>query len=292
MDESNLEEFSHLVLYDDIPEGSEPGSGQDHNLREREMQLRQREMALHEQEMRMRRGPPPAPQRRGPPPRSSKQAFDDDDDDDDDYFDPMANPAPPLIDPDNFDMMSVTSKKNRKMPGPSAAQIRRNPDELQQQNPHRGGRFRPSFGSRNRSSQLSHAPTTTDNILDDPLLNYSSNRYGTVDRTTMNASSRANSLTTSRLDEMQYGPGPGGPPGMNGAYPRRTSQSPGNPYSPSIRGGSRRPSPPNGYGPGPGMNGRPSPPNGVRQPVPHYPPGQGNQVAPQEVEQHAGHGQW
>lgn len=290
MDESNLEEFSHLVLYDDIPEGSESGVNGDTDLalREREMQLRQREMALREQEMRMRRGPPPSgPHRRGPPPpsRNSKQVFDDDDDDDDDYFDPTAHPAPPMIDPDNFDMMSVTSKKNRKVPGPSAAQIRRNPDELAN-NPPRGSRFRPSFGGRNRQSQLGHAPTTTADILDDPLMNYSSNRYGAVDRGTMNAGSRANSLTASRMEDLQFGPGPGGPPGMNGAYPRRTSHSPGNPYSPSMRGG-RRPSPPNGYG-GPGMNGRPSPPDGVRQPVPRYPPGQGNQVAPQQVEQHIG----
>ncbi|KAM5366057.1 hypothetical protein ACJZ2D_010735 [Fusarium nematophilum] len=288
LEENSLEEFSHLVLYDDIPEGSEPsiaGDAPDIGMRERELALRQRELAIREQEMRMRRGPPGGHgPRRGPHPmRNSKQVFDDEDDDDDDYFDPNANPAPPLIDPDNFDMMSVTSRKNRKAPGPSAAQFRRNPDDLPP--PTRGGRFRPNFG-RNRSSQVSHAPTTTDNILDDPLMSCSSNRYGTVDRGTMNAGSRANSLTASRLDEMQYGPGPGGPPGMNGAYPRRSSQSPGNPYSPSMRGGSRRPSPPNGYGPG--MNGRPSPPDGVRQPVPRHPPGQGNSVAPQQVEQHIG----
>ncbi|KPM45075.1 hypothetical protein AK830_g1454 [Neonectria ditissima] len=295
LEENSLEEFSHLVLYDDIPEGSEtsgagPGEPSDMALREREMQLRQREMALREQEMRMRRGPPPSgppgpggPPRRGPHPmRNSKQVFDDDDDDDDDYFDPAASTPVPMIDPDNFDMMSVTSRKNRKMPGPSQAQLRRNPDDLPP--PTRGSRFRPNFGARNRSSQMSHAPTTTDNILDDPLMSCSSNRYGTVDRGTMNAGSRANSLTASRMDDMQYGPAPGGPPGMNGAY-RRASQSPGQPYSPSMRGG-RRPSPPNGYGPT--MNGRPSPPDGVRQPVPRYPPGQGNQVAPQQVEQHIG----
>ncbi|KAM0439571.1 hypothetical protein ACHAPT_000663 [Fusarium lateritium] len=297
LEENSLEEFSHLVLYDDIPEGSEPsvaGDPSDITMRERELALRQRELAIREQEMRMRRGPPGPPgppggpggpgPRRGPHPmRNSKQVFDDDDDDDDDYFDPTANPAPPLIDPDNFDMMSVTSRKNRKAPEPSPAQFRRNPDNLPP--PTRGGRFRPNFG-RNRASQVVHAPMTTENILEDPLLSCSSNRYGAVDRGAMNAGSRANSLTASRLDDLQYGPGPGGPPGMNGAYPRRASQSPGNPYSPSMRGGSRRGSPPNGYGPG--MNGRPSPPDGVRQPVPRHPPGQGNAVAPQQVEQHIG----
>ncbi|RSL96604.1 hypothetical protein CEP52_011358 [Fusarium oligoseptatum] len=302
LEENSLEEFSHLVLYDDIPEGSESsvaGDNSDIALRERELALRQRELAIREQEMRMRRGPPgpPGPHgppggpggpgpRRGPHPmRNSKQVFDDDDDDDDDYFDPTANPAPPLIDPDNFDMMSVTSRKNRKAPEQNPAQFRRNPDNLPP--PTRGGRFRPSFG-RNRTSQVghTHAPMTTENILEDPLLSCSSNRYGAVDRGAMSAGSRANSLTAARLDDLQYGPGPGGPPGMNGAYPRRASQSPGNPYSPSMRGGSRRGSPPNGYGPG--MNGRPSPPDGVRQPVPRHPPGQGNAVAPHQVEQHIG----
>ncbi|GAB0139861.1 hypothetical protein EsHS_00000500 [Epichloe bromicola] len=282
MDGNDLEEFSHLVLYDDIPEGSEPSLGGDSDLalRERELQLRQRELALREQEIRMRRGPPGP--RRGPHPmRNSQQVFDDDDDDDD-FFDPAAAAGTPTIDPDNFDMMSVTSRKNRKASGPSASQFRRNP-ETDGPPPSRGSRFRPNFG-RNRTSQVTHLPTTNDNILDDPMLSFTSNRYGAVDRGTMGGGSRANSLTTSRLDDTQYGPSPGGPPGINGAYPRRASQSPGNPYGPPIRGG--RPSPPNGYAPS--MNGRPSPPDGVRQPVPRYPPGQGNSVAPQQVEQHVG----
>lgn len=283
MDGNDLEEFSHLVLYDDIPEGQEPAFGGDSDLvlRERELQLRQRELALREQEMRMRRGPPPGP-RRGPHPmRNSQQVFDDDDDDDD-FFDPMASTGAPTIDPDNFDMMSVTSRKNRKASSQSASQFRRNPDDGPP--PSRGSRFRPSFG-RNRTSQVNHLPSMNDNILDDPMLAFTSNRYGAVDRGTMGGSSRANSLTASRLEDIPYGPAPGGPPGMNGAYPRRASQSPGNPYGPPpMRGG--RPSPPNGYAPS--MNGRPSPPDGVRQPVPRYPPGQGNSIAPQQVEQHIG----
>lgn len=239
----------------------------------------------------MRRGPPPPGPgyhggpgpRRGPHPmRHSQQVFDDDDDDDD-YFDPASAPSGPPIDPDNFDMMSVTSRKYRKAPGPSPMRMRRNPET---DGPHRGGRFRPSFG-RNRSSQIAQLPTPGDNFLDDPLMNTTSNRYGAVDRGAMNMGSRTNSLTASRPEDFQYGPGgPGGPPGMNGAYPRRASQSPGHPYSPSMRGGNGRPSPPNGFGPP--MNGRPSPPESVRQPVPRYPPGQGNSVAPQQVEQHLG----
>lgn len=295
---NDLEEFSHLVMYDDIPEGSEPSiAGDEHSMRDREMHLRQREMALRDQEMRMgggRRGPPshygpPGPARRGPHPmRNSQQVFDDDDDDDD-YFDPSQGGGgnTPQIDPDNFDMMSVTSKKNRKAPPASPAQFRRNPDLMDGGPPGRGGRFRPQFG-RNRSSQVnipSASAASAENILDDPLMSCSSNRYGTVDRGTMGASSRANSLTASRLEDYQFGPG-APPPGMNGGYPRRASQSPGHPYPPSMRGGGGRPSPPNGYGPP--MNGRPSPPDGMRQPVPRYPPGQGNAIAPQQVEQHVG----
>mgnify|MGYP005989153155 CR=1 FL=1 len=289
MDGNDLEEFSHLVMYDDIPEGQ--AANPDMALRERELQLRQRELALKEQEMRMRRGPPgptgPPGPRRGPHPmRNSTQVFDDDDDDDD-FFDPGMAVGGPTIDPDNFDMMSVTSRKNRSKATPAASQLRRNPEFEGGAPPPRGGRFRPSFGRNNRTSQIQQSmPMVMDNILDDPLMSYTSNRYGAVDRGAMNAGSRANSLTASRLDELQYGGGMGGPPSMNGAYPRRTSQSPGNPYSPSMRG-SGRPSPPNGFG-GPQMNGGPSPPNGVRQPVPRYPPGQGNAVGPQQVEQQIG----
>ncbi|KAK3694015.1 2-dehydropantoate 2-reductase-like protein [Podospora appendiculata] len=319
MEGADLEEFSHLVVYDDIPVSGETGfplpQPQELLLRERELQLRQRELALREQELRLRRGTPgpgPGPGfRRGPPPpgpapsvRHNGTVYDDEDEDDD-YFDPESTPGASMIDPDNFDMMSVTSKKNRKAPS-TASQVRKNP-ERDTQGPRGGGvgRFRPSFG-RNRASQvITGVPGLHENILDDPLMGFTSNRYGAVDRGTMHAESRVNSLTAARLDELQYTQGPptgmnghgppmgmnghGPPMGMNGNMPRRSSQSPGNPYSPSIRGGGNgRPSPPNGYNNGPPMNGRPSPPDGVRQPIPRYPPGHGNSVAPQQVEQHAG----
>jgi hypothetical protein len=283
MDGADLDDFSHVVLYDDIPEGGESGLGGDAAdlaLRERELQLRQRELALREQELRMRRGPPP---KRGGA-MSMRSQIIDDDDEDEDYFDPNSGPAQPMIDPDNFDMMSVTSRKTRKA-APSARDFRRNPE--MDMGGGRGGRFRPNFG-RNRASQISAVHEIGVNVLDDPLLGSTSNRYGTVDRGAMQAESRANSLTAARLDEFQYGPGGGSGQGMNGAYPRRTSQSPGNPYSPAGpgRGMNGRPSPPNGFGAP--MNGRPSPPNGMQQPVPRYPPGHGNSVAPQAVEQHVG----
>lgn len=277
VDEDLAEEFGHLAnLQEHIDEG-EP------DYREREYQLRQREMALREHEMRMR-GPPrggmgPPGQRRGPPPPRTPGGVYDEDDDDDDFFDPNMAPPVPMIDPDNFDMMSVTSRKNRHQQKPSASQLRNNPN-MGDIPPARGSRFRPSFGGRNRSSQHGPpGPTSTyqGNLLDDPLMSMTDNRYGHVDRSAMQAESRANSMTSNAGWQ-------NGPNGPNPMFQRRSSQSPG--YAPSMRGGSGRPSPPNGYGPG--MNGRPSPPNGVRQPIPQYPPGHGNAVAPQQVEQHAG----
>ena len=92
-------------------------------------------------------------------------------------------------------------------------------------------------------------------------------------------SARADEQST---DGLQLRPGP---------MSRRGSQSPGNPFSPGARNGNAngivngngpRPSPPNGYG-----NGRPSPP-GMRQPVPRHPPGHGNAVTPQQIEQQSG----
>ena len=305
---NDLEEFSHLVLYDDIPEGDiAPGysdgsgpSSSEFALRERELALRARELQLREQEYNMRRGPRrPAPSHRG--------GFDDDDDDDD-FFDPMAARSAPLpqIDPENFDMMSVTSRRTRN--APSASQFRKNPELGGAGAP--GMRNSRSFGgmrgggmSRNRTSArlASDIPGMGDSIMDNPLIAYSSNRYGSVDRKTIGDESRTNSLTAARLNELQ---GAGNNAGMNGAYPspsmpsmpRRTSLSPGNPLSPGQRV-SGRPSPPgDGYLSPNGMptngmlpNGRPSPPGVMmRQPIPRHPPGQGNAVAPQQVEQHAG----
>lgn len=293
---NDLEEFSHLVLYDDIPEsgesvygggggGSVGGDGSDLALRERELMLRQRELALREQELRMRNGGGRGP-RRGPPTPSVRNGGYDDDDEDD-YVDPADGPAPPLIDPDNFDMMSVTSRRNRKA-APNPRDIRKNPEYGDAPaGRSRGGNFgRPGF-PRNRSSAriISQVPGLHDNLMDDPLMGYSSNRYGNVDRAQMGMDSRTNSLTAARLDELQYN----GAPTPNGAgpFPRRASQSPGNPYSPQLGRGNGRPSPPNGYMGAP-VNGRPSPPGNMRQPMPRHPPGQGNAVAPQQVEQYAG----
>ena len=120
----DLGEFSHLMLYDDaIPEGgvapgfNDMGNGgaqgaSDIALRERELALRQRELQFRERELNMRRGGG-----RRPPP-SNHGGFDDDDEDGDDFFDPMDNRGPVMapVDADNFDMMSVTSRRTRKAP--------------------------------------------------------------------------------------------------------------------------------------------------------------------------------
>jgi ketopantoate reductase len=321
---NNLEEFSHLMLYDDmVPDGAVNGgpyesaggnSSSAMSLRERELMLRQRELQIREQELNMGRGPggpmgpgrpmgpggpmgpmgPMGPGGRGrgrPPPPPSMGGYDDDDDEDD-YFDPMGGRGQ-MIDPDNFDMMSVTSRRNRSTP--SAKQIRQNPESAAFGGPGPNSRARNPFArpglNKNRSSarMMADVPGLHDSIMNNPLLGYSSDRYGAVDRGAMGAQSRTNSLTASRLDELAGGAGYGAYPPPNA---RRASQSPGNPLSPAPRP-MGRPSPPNGYPPN-GMppngmppNGRPSPP-GMRQPVPRHPPGHGNAVAPQQVEQHAG----
>ncbi|ODH44937.1 hypothetical protein ACO22_00560 [Paracoccidioides brasiliensis] len=290
-DENNLEEFSHLILYDDVVEdGVQNGgyapvsngggtSAADLALRERELALRQRELQLREQEMSLKRG-----RRRT---SAGRDAFDDMDDDD--YFDPMdCGPPMPQIDPDNFDMMSVTSRRNRKVP--NASQFRKNP-EMGGGPPSRppsafsrqfaGGRM--SGGGRNRASSrlLDEIPGMHDSLLNNPMMGYSSNRYGNVDRKEMRDESRANSLTASRINDL----------GQGNFHPsRRPSQSPGTSFHPAGRG-MGRPSPGHDlYNGQPLMmspGGRPSP-GMMKAPVPKYPPGQGNAVAPQQVEQHVG----
>ncbi|KEF60523.1 alcohol dehydrogenase [Exophiala aquamarina CBS 119918] len=280
-EENNLDEFSHVVLYDELGDGAdatnfgENGGPQGPSLRERELMLRERELQLKQQEMSMRsRG-------NGRRPTNNRHQDFDDDDDDDDYFDPMAarGPPPPSIDPDNFDMMSVTSRRTKRTN--SQNQLRKdvftNGPAMRQ-----GGYPRPGMNRQRTSTQiLSDMPILGANILDNPMMGFSSNRYGNVDRKEMADESRANSLTASRLQEigMNGGPYPGPPS-------RRTSRSPGNPFGPSGRMPGR-PSPPNDpYAQqGPPRNGRPSPPSGMPAPVPRYPPTQGNMMHPHQVEQ-------
>ena len=296
MEGNELQEFSHVMLYDNMndsgfqegPYGDPAmaGSGTDLALRERELAMRARELELREREMHMNR-------RRGPPPPQQGNGFDDDDEDGD-FFDPMENrrPNPAVLD-DNFDMMSVTSRRTRKMGPPNGNRMNGPPDGRNRNGP-------PRKNQRSSARLMDGVPGMHDNLMGNALMGYSSNRYGAVDRQAMGPDPRQNSLTRAKLDELQqvsggsYGGYPTMNPGTNPQMARRASQSPGNPFSPGING-MKRPSPPNGMANGMpngmqnGMNGRPSPPNGmVRQPVPRHPPGHGNAVAPYQVEQQVG----
>nr|POE66187.1 meiotically up-regulated gene 72 protein [Quercus suber] len=287
---NDLEEFSHVVLYDNVNDdsgydGLAASSTGDLALRQRELALRQKELALRDREYNLRRGPGP----RGILPRRSTAPAYDDDEDGEDFFDPMAGTPGPPIDAENFDMMSVTSRRTRKTP--SATQLRNDPEMGGP--PGRGNRnpWKRNGPAKNRTSAalMGQMPGLREELMNDPLMGYSSDRYGNVDRMNMGHESRTNSLTAERLEDLSNGP-PGGYSGPRGGGPsgRRGSQSPGNPFGPGP--GPQRGPPrmsPNGYGPGPVANGRPSPP-GMRQPVPRHPPGHGNAVAPQQIEQQTG----
>ena len=293
-----LEEFSHLVHYDDMMEGGSPrvngnghpDGGADLAIRERELALRQRELQLREQEMSMRRGPGPG--RRGPPPpRAPASVFDEEDED---YFDPMDTMAIPHIDPDQVDMMSMTSRRRK---GPSNSQFRKNPEMAAGGPPMPASRpsssaFGRYFGRKRASDRaMADIPGLHDSLMDNPMLSYSSNRYGAVDRNQLHADSRANSMTASQMGDFPPRPFP---------QSRRNSQSPGGPFpgppgppGPGGPGGPRMGRPPPGHeqnlGPpgGPPYNGHPSPPGNMRTPVPRHPSGQGP-VGPQQLEQHYG----
>ncbi|PNS14750.1 hypothetical protein CAC42_1979 [Sphaceloma murrayae] len=292
--EENLEEFSHLMLYDHLPEGQvqehggysdggpTPSSSGELALREREFALRQRELALREQEYHMRRGGAGG---HGPSRRAHPHAmYDEDDDDEGDYFVSHGPPPGPPVDTDNFDMMSVTSRRTRK--APSAQQLRQNPEMMgmggvrSSRNPF----SRPKPQNRASARMMADVPGLHDSIMSNPLIGYSSDRYGNVDRANLKAESRSNSLTAERLNEFQSN-------GYNGPFPqRRASQSPGNPLSPRPGPGPQRRSPPGEYQRSPpgeyAANGRPSPP-GMPAPMPRH-PGNMNGVAPQRVEQQVG----
>jgi len=217
MEGNDLEEFSHLMLYDNMPQdgqdpyyaygenGAAPPSAMndDYALRERECALRRRELALREQEMNMRRGPPQ--QRRVMPPQSNGMYNDmeEGDDFDGDLYGGRSPPVAP-IDADNFDMMSVTSRRTRK--APSAQQLRQNPEMM-------GNGKAKSFWGRPKPQNRASARLMADvgplheSIMSNSLMGYSSDRYGGVDRHNLQAESRTNSLTAERLNELQQNNG-------------------------------------------------------------------------------------
>lgn len=321
--DNDLEEFGHLALYDELVDSEElphqqqevPGPGRSRAasageiaLREREFQLRQRELALREQELNMRHNGATHNGKQGRRKSRSRSVYDDDDDDDI-YVE--APPPVPTIDPDNFDMMSVTSRRTRRLP--SAGNLRASDIDQAAIPPNRtrhsvgGQQQRPSPRSRVTARLMNDVPGLNDPLTDNTLMAYSSNRYGSVDRKMLSDSSRANSLTAQRMDDVTGMSVRGG--GGGGAYPphpgqmplpnnRRTSTSPGdmrpNGYGPrsgypadqrNYRGPSgQHPNGhmsnghfPNGHQPGGQI-----PNNQLRQPTPRYPEGQG---LPQQVGQ-------
>ena len=250
--DNDLEEFGHIAMYGDMLEtddngypvegagagidgGGHPGGNVGEYgrqripqsgelaLRERELAIRQREVELREQEL-MRRNIPGS--RSGPPgpggpggSRAPSRIYEDEDDDDESHYDNVSI-APP-VDPDSIDMMSVTSRRTRRVP--SSGNLRNmDPGTLPPNS--RGPRH--SMGPprqaalRNRTSArlVSEIPGLHDNIIENPLMGYSSNRYGAVDRKMLSDSSRANSLSAARLGDIRDDPAFSGL-GRGGAYP-------------------------------------------------------------------------
>jgi len=233
-------------------------------------------------------GGPPGGRRALPPGTRSPQMgrdFDEDEEDGEDYLDPSAYRGPP-VDPDNVDMMSITSRRTRKQP--SIGNLRGGGDQGRP----RGNPFAQRLPGRNKLNprMLQDMPGGQgghDSIMNNALMAYSTDRYGAVGN--VGKEPRTNSLTAQRLNEMSG-------PGFGGGYPsmpRRSSQSPadgpqqqgpGRPLPPQHRASSAAQNGMHGMS---GMNGMSAPPE-VRQPTPRHPPGHGNAVAPREVEQRAG----
>ncbi|KAF3905157.1 hypothetical protein AA313_de0200174 [Arthrobotrys entomopaga] len=239
--DNDLEEFGHIVMYGDmlhtddtddlVLAGSEDrnptladGHQRPHHLsiREREYQLRQRELALKEQELALQRNIRPGNRRKGP--RSSNYDYEDDDDEEEEYFNQPHGGPGPYINPDNIDMMSVTSRRNRRLPNTNSLRGGFSTNLAHRMSYHAaGGSARGRNKDRASSTLISDFPTPHSSLADDPLLNYSSNRYPTLQ------SSRANSLTTSRFDEYAaHGALTGHPPLPS----RRASATP--PYNNSF----------------------------------------------------------
>lgn len=277
--ENDLEEFGHLALYDELADSEElphqqevdPGrsraaSAGEIALRERELQLRQRELALREQELNMRHNGGHNGMFGGKPNRRKSRArsvYDDDDDDDDMYVE--APPPMPPIDPDNFDMMSVTSRRTRRLP--SAGNLKSSDIDQAGMPPNRPRHPMQRPGPRSRASSrlMNDVPGLHDPLTDSALMAYSSNRYGSVDRKMLSDSSRANSLTAiQRIDDVTGMSVRGG--GGGGAYPPHPGQMP----PPNNRRTSMSPAGPNGYGP---RAGYPADQRGYRGPSGQYPNG-------------------
>lgn len=221
----------------------------DYDLRSRELMLRERELQIREREVEMQR-------RQGRLRHNVPSTILDDDEDEDDSRLPNAPQRPLAMAGENFDMMSVTGRRARQHQQVQAT-IRQKAFAGDPNPGNSGGRLM-SLGGRNKGrspSALSSSQAVFDPLNENPLMGFTSNRYPGVDTRTLTANSRANSMTSQRMDEMGMGFGAGrtgSTLGGNGGYPVM----------------SRGPPPPAGRG-GPMMSG-PQPGRG-RPPVSQHP---------------------
>jgi Ketopantoate reductase PanE/ApbA C terminal len=197
----------------------------DLELRNRELMLRERELQVREREMEISR-------RRQNVRYNVPSTIMDDDEDDDGTTVPRAPVSQrSLMMNDNFDMMTVTGRRSRN----------NKPPPREKSSSSGGGRLM-SFTRGTRAP--SRAPSvvsqaTFDPLNENPLMGFTSNRYPGVDTRTLAANSRANSLTSQRMDELRMSNGTSYPP-HDSRYPPTPDRAP---LPPSDRGGY----PPNGY---------------------------------------------
>jgi len=221
-------------------------------FRSRELQLRERELQLRERELEM--------QRRGRLRHNNvPSTIMDDDEDEDDGRSQMAGSQRRLMTNDNVDMMSVTGRKSRNKGSlPTNPQTRNATFMGGDPNVSSGGRLMSLTGGRGKSragSAVGISQATFDPLNENPLMGFTSNRYPGVDTRTLAANSRANSLTSQRMDELGMGPGSrtASLMGGGGAYPIMSRGPPprGGGMPPQASRG--RPPPPHDYGP-PGIS--------------------------------------
>jgi hypothetical protein len=279
--EGDLDQFKDIAMYgENLGDETSSPNGEDYRarpppsriadleLRNRELMLRERELQIREREMELAN----ANQRR-PPPRirhnNIPSTIMDDDEDDEDARPPVSQRQ--LMMSENFDMMSVTGRrarnaqvnksamKGRGFEGPPAGS---------------GGRLMSLGGGRKGRSPSMVSQATFDPLNENPLMSFTSNRYPGVDTRTLTASSRANSLTSQRMDELGMAPGTGRTASMlgngGGAYPAMSRGPPGAIPGPGVRGPPPmttrgRPLPPQEFTPNPGR-GYSDPPPAVLAP--------------------------
>jgi len=225
----------------------------DLELRNRELMLRERELQIREREIEMGRRQPGYSGGGGAGGRirhnNVPSTIMDDDEDEDDTIGRTSGPPVSqrqlMMGGDNFDMMSMTGRRARNQQASKSA-MRGN----QSGGGGGGGRLM-SLGGRNKGrspSMVSTSHATFDPLNENPLMGFTSNRYPGVDTRTLAANSRANSLTSQRMDELGMGPGSG--PGRTasmlgsggGAYPVMSRGPPGRGPPPITTRG--RPTPP------------------------------------------------